>query len=57
MIKIQLTKSNPKIIMGVNPHCLMPIRVKFGTRFMRVKVVKRTLKMAFLKQQINPRTL
>ena len=27
-IKIQLTKSNPKIIREVNPPCLMPIRVK-----------------------------
>ena len=29
LIKIQLTKSNPKIIRGVNPPCLMPIRVKY----------------------------
>ena len=28
LIKFQLTKSNPKIIMEVNPPCLMPIRVK-----------------------------
>ena len=28
LIKIHLTKSNPKIIRGVNPPCLMPIRVK-----------------------------
>jgi hypothetical protein len=28
LIKIQLTKSNPKIIRGVNPPCLMLIRVK-----------------------------
>ena len=28
LIKIQLTKSNLKIIRGVNPPCLMPIRVK-----------------------------
>ena len=28
MIRIQLTKSNPKILRGVNPPCLMPIRVK-----------------------------
>jgi hypothetical protein len=28
LIKIQLTKSNPKIIRGVNPPCLMPIRIK-----------------------------
>ena len=28
LIKIQLTKSNPKIIRGVNPPCLMPIKVK-----------------------------
>ena len=27
-IKIQLTNSNLKIIRGVNPPCLMPIRVK-----------------------------
>ena len=27
-LEIQLTKSNPKIIMGVNPPYLMPIRVK-----------------------------
>ena len=31
-IKIQLTKSNPKIIREVNPSCLMPIRVK-GAKF------------------------
>ena len=28
LIKIQLTKSNSKIYKGVNPPCLMPIRVK-----------------------------
>ena len=28
LIKIQLTKSNQKIIRGVNPPCLMPTRVK-----------------------------
>ena len=28
LIKIQLTKSGPKIIRGVYPPCLMPIRVK-----------------------------
>ena len=27
-IKIQLTNSNLKIIRGVNPPCLMPIRIK-----------------------------
>ena len=27
LIKIQLTKSNPKIIKGINPPCLMPIRI------------------------------
>ena len=27
LIKNQLTKSNPKIIRGVNPPCLMPIMV------------------------------
>ena len=28
LIKIQLTKSNPKIIRELNPPCLMPIKVK-----------------------------
>ena len=35
LIKIQLTKSNPKIIRGVNPPCLMPIRVKVLQSFVR----------------------
>jgi hypothetical protein len=28
LIKVQVTKSNPKIIREVNPPCLMPIRIK-----------------------------
>ena len=44
LIKIQLTKSNPKIIGGVNPPCLMPIRVNDGhskRRFTGRRMIKK----------------
>ena len=34
LIQIQLTKSNPKIYMGVKVPCLMPIRVKWKIQFL-----------------------
>ena len=39
LIKIQLTKSNPKFLRGVNPPCLMPIRVNLR-RLIGAKIQK-----------------
>ena len=36
MIRIQLTKSNPKITSGVSVPCLMQIRVKFAFLFFTI---------------------
>ena len=35
LIKIKLTKSNPKIINEVNPPCIMPIRVYCGQNLVK----------------------